>query len=213
MKSAACSHVGILLGLLLVGGCTLPIFGEQAPTQYFVLTSLPETEGARLAASSNDEIAVGVSPVDVPTYLDRPQIVTRSSSNEIVLSQYHVWASPLRGNFERVMAVNLGVLIPTRRAFVLPFRRAFPLDYEIRMTIDRFERLDDGSVVLEARWVTLVEPNERVVVVRDAQIRIPDVSNDYSAIVAAMSKAVADLSREVASDIQSAESARGKRRA
>jgi uncharacterized lipoprotein YmbA len=197
-------HIGNLLLIAVLAGCSA--FGEQPPTQFYVLTSLNErpTDAPAAPAAAANEIAVGIAPVDFPAYLDRREIIKRSSANELVVDRFNQWASPLRADFERVLAADLGVVLPTRRAVVLPFRRAFPLDFEIRMTVDRFERQADGVVALDARWVLIEQLGERVVTVREARIRQPSGGDSYAAIVEAMSRAIAELAREVARDIRTA---------
>ncbi|MCU0839459.1 MAG: PqiC family protein [Rhodospirillales bacterium] len=202
-----CATLRRLLLLLLVpvvAACT--ILGDQPPTNFFVLTSMSErpADAAAAVAPAGAEVAVGIAPVEFPAYLERREIIKRSSSNELVIDRFYQWASPLRADFERVLAADLGTLLPTRRAVVLPFRRAFPLDYEVRMTVDRFERQADGTVVLEARWVVIEQLGERTVTVRDARIRVPAVVDTYPAIVEAMSRAVGQLAAEVAHDIRAA---------
>ncbi len=196
----------LLLSLVLplVTACT--ILGDQPPTNFFVLTAIADRPAETTAMSSplGPEVAVGIAPVEFPAYLERREVIKRSSSNELVIDRFYQWASPLRADFERVLAADLGTLLPTRRAVVLPFRRAFPLDYEVRMTVDRFERHADGAVVLDARWVLIEQLGERTVTVRDARIRVPAVADTYPAIVEAMSRAVGQLAAEVANDIRTA---------
>jgi len=195
----------VMIAAGTLAACT--VFGEQPPTQFFVLTSIAERPGeaqAPAAAAAAQEIAVGIAPVDFPAYLERREIIKRSSSNELIVDRFHQWASPLRADFERVLAADVGTLLPTRRSVVLPFRRAFPLDYEVRMTVDRFERLADGTVALDARWLVIEQLGERTVMVRDARIRVPGVAEGYPAVVEAMSRAVAQLAAEIAGDIRAA---------
>ena len=47
---------------------------------------------------------IGVGPVTVPDYLDRPQIATRSSSSSLQFSEFDRWAEPLEKNLMRVLA-------------------------------------------------------------------------------------------------------------
>jgi uncharacterized lipoprotein YmbA len=182
------------------------IFGEQPPTQFFVLTSIADRAGeataAPAAAAAGPEVGVGIAPVEIPDYLQRREIITRSSGNALVVNRFYQWASPLNADFERVLAADLGTLLPTRRAVVLPFRRAFTLDYEVRMSVDRFERLPDGTVALDARWVIIGQQGEKALAIRDARIRIPDVADRYPDVVEAMSRAVAELAGDVADDIR-----------
>jgi hypothetical protein len=43
------------------------------------------------------------------------------------------------------------------------------------VTVDRFERLADGTVVLDARWVILQQPEAHVLASPSAQLRVPAV--------------------------------------
>ena len=44
------------------------------------------------------DLTVGVGPVTLPPYLDRPQLVTRAGSNRAVLADFDSWVEPLPGH-------------------------------------------------------------------------------------------------------------------
>lgn len=184
---------------LLLTACGIAALGTQPPTQTYVLSTL-EDQGATASQPERD-VTVGVSTSSFPPYLERKEIVTRSSDNQLVVHQFDKWGSQLQEDFTRSVAANLRVLIPTRHVITPPFVSAFPLDDEIRFSVDRFERLADGTVVLDARWVVVRQPDGRPLSSSQAQIRIPNVGESVADTVAAMSQAVIQLSRQAVIDI------------
>ena len=99
---------GFLFLVFLLGGCS-----STPPVAYYTLNTLPETQQEIPAAVMDDTIAIGVGPVDLPKFLDRPQIVTRKSQNQIEVSEFNRWAGSFPGDFARVLAKNISILLPT----------------------------------------------------------------------------------------------------
>ncbi len=191
-----------VLSIAALSACELSALGRQPPTEIYVLSTF-EDQGRTPAASSAIVPAnptIGVSTVGFPADLERKEIVTRATDNQLVVHQFHKWGSAPDEDFARTVAANLRVLVPTRRAVIPPFRSEMPLDYEVRITVERFERLADSTVVLDARWTLLKQPEGRALASPSAQIRIPNVGNDIPEVVAAMSQAVGQLSEQIVTD-------------
>src|SRR3954468_11900896 len=92
----------------LAGGCSL---GRQSPpTRLYVLTALAEADGSQGVAATSG-LALAVGPVGLPEYVDRPQIVTGDSGNELQQAFFEQWAEPLTSNLTRVLANNLSLLL------------------------------------------------------------------------------------------------------
>ena len=131
------------------------------------------------ARSASRDLTIGVSTVGFPPYLERKEIVTRATDSQLVVHRFDKWGSAPDEDFARTVAANLRVLLPTAVAVTPPFRPELPLDYEVRFTVERFERLADGTVVLDARWVVLKQPEGRALASPSAQIRIPTSPMPY----------------------------------
>jgi uncharacterized lipoprotein YmbA len=72
----------------------------------------------------------------------------------------------------------------------------------------RFDRTPDGHVVLVARWV-ISDPRRQVLDARDGTWSEAAGSTGTEAAVAAWSRAVGDLAREVAADVRRIDAAAG----
>jgi uncharacterized lipoprotein YmbA len=69
---------------LMLAGCA-----STAPTRYYNLNSLISSGTEMKAVSTDQNIAIGVGPIEIPDYLDRPHIVTRTGRNEIKYPAYY----------------------------------------------------------------------------------------------------------------------------
>jgi hypothetical protein len=143
-----------------------------------------------------------VGPIKFSEYLDRTEIVTRSSSNKITFSDFDVWAGSLAEDFSRVLAENLSVLLSTESVIVYPGPRPSSVDYQIAVDVIRFDGPLGGDVSLTARWAILQGKDKKLVSVRKSTIIEPSGARGYEAMVAADSRALEKLSREIAEAIR-----------
>jgi uncharacterized protein len=186
----------VICCLLLATGCSSP------PTRFYVLSAVSDSVAA-VTAQADRDVAVGVGPVELPEYLDRPQIVTRSGQNALNLAEFDNWAEPLKDNATQVLAENLAVLLPSRRIVTYPWKRATPVDMQLVAKITRFDHAEDGETVLSTRWRLLSGDGSKELLARESRYLERPAGGSYGATVAAMSRALAQFSRDVAGAIRS----------
>jgi uncharacterized lipoprotein YmbA len=190
---------GLLLLLPLAAGCaqTLP------PPNLHVLSSLPRdaASGPGSTAASRGPV-VGVEQANIPEYLDRPEIVVRTSANTLELTQGDRWGQRLQGDITRVLAENLRGLLPSDNVFVLPLRRREPVAVTVAVDITSFERDASGAVVLNAYWSVLDGQTEAERAGARARYSEPVEGEGVEATVAAMNRTLAALSRDIAAGIK-----------
>jgi uncharacterized lipoprotein YmbA len=184
--------------LLALGACV-----QTPPTRFYVLSALPEPA----AAPQGRGVAVGIGPVTLPQYLNRPQIVTRISSNQLAFAEFDQWGGDLNDNVTRALASNLSNLLTTDRVSLYPWKNEAPIDHQVTIEVLSFEQDVNGSSVLTAYW-SIVDPrNNRVKVMRRTSYRDTVVgggeARPYDAIVASMSRNLEALSRDIATGINS----------
>ncbi len=192
-----------LLATAALAGCSSP-----SPRLY-VLTPMP-SNGNSIGSRGNRR-SIGVQPVAMPEYLDRSEIVTYASVNELAANRDDRWAERLPSNVTRVLAENLSILLATDRAYVMPSRSGERPDYEVNVEFERFERSASRESVLDAQW-TIHDGATRKVLVRDQTrlaSRVPD--NGYTSLVAAMNDSLTLLSRDIARAIASLPQKGGRR--
>lgn len=188
-----------LLCLLTAGGVLGSGCSATPPTRLYILTSLPPP--AAPLALHTPGLAIGVGPVQLPRYTNRPGIVTADSGHELHSADFVQWAEPLQDNFVRVLAENLSVLLATDRVVLFPWKNPLPLDYQIIVEVTHFLGKTGGEVSLVALWSVIGKDGKGVLLSKKASFREVAAAQEYDALAAAMSRAVAALSRDIADTI------------
>lgn len=151
---------------------------------------------------------VGIGPVEVAPYLNRNQIVTRETSSRLGLSEQHQWAEPLKDGFARVLLVTLSVALDSNQVYVLPLRKRRQLDFEVPIEILRFDGELGREAILGARWSLVEGGKENILKTYVSVIRKPLNGTTYEDFVAAQSRAMAQLGREIAAAIEQYENSK-----
>jgi uncharacterized lipoprotein YmbA len=192
-----CSHSLRAIGataLLLAIGCT------TTPESEFYMLS-PVSQAPNIAFAGNADLSIGVGPVQIPDYLDRPQLVTQTSSNRLQVDEFHRWGGSLNSNLLRVVAQNLSALTGTDNVVVYPWEDPVDPKYLVQLSVLDFGGSLGGDVVLDVQW--LVSSNDRRKTLASGRSQITEVARgpDYVALVAAQSRALGKLSEEIGGEI------------
>ena len=175
--------------VLLAGGC----LGGTAPTRFYVLGPI---DGP--AVSGDRALTLGIGPVSLASYLDRPQIVTRPATDKIDLGEFDQWGEPLRDGLSRVLAEDLSRQLPSARIAIFPWRGLDAVRYQVLVDVTRFDGPAGGDTALEARWRILDGVTAKEVAAKTTRLSEPAGGAGYPLTVAAMSRALNALSRDIA---------------
>lgn len=188
--------LALVLFPLILGGC-----GAGKSSRFYTLIPATPAPGAsRIAGTSSagPPLNIGIMPVEIPDYLDRPQIVTRDAGSGLKVAEFDRWAGELQNDIARVLAETLSMQFPGQRVFILTGRRAVPADYRITLQVTRFDPSPGQSVWLKAQWAVLGKDGREVVVRGESDLTEPIAGQDYASTVAAMSRAVDQMGRQMA---------------
>ena len=182
----------ITVSILIISGCA-----RTPPPTYYQLE-----EPANIQLSGIERgVAVGVGPLNLPSYLDRPQIVTRATEHRLELSEFNRWAEPLKESILRVIAVNLSNKLESTRVFGLPRRDSgVPLEFKVEISIARFDGKLGGEVLLVARWI-LTDQDSQLISTKVSIIREQSSGAGYDELIQAQNKTLRTLSDEIAEAI------------
>jgi uncharacterized lipoprotein YmbA len=189
------SELVVVLVALVV--CFSACAGKSAPSKFYVLSSLPQS-----ALSAAEGTTIGVLPVAMPDYLDRPQIVTRPSENEIKIDEFSRWAEPLKESFTRALVQNLSSLLDTAKVIRTTGSTGFPMALQVGVEVVQFDGTLGGDIVLIVKWGIFGEGGKKLLIAKRSSFKEPTGAATYEALVAAESRAVAALSREVVEAIK-----------
>jgi hypothetical protein len=180
--------VGLMIVLLLAGGCASP------PARYYRLS--PANVPA--AAPSHGSVAVG--PVSIPALVDRPQIVVSAGPNEVRVDEFNRWASPLADDIARVVAENLFVMLGTPRVMLYSQGTADDAQFRVAIGVQRFDSAPGEAASLDAVW-SVQRRQDGASESGRTMVREPVAGEGYDALAAAHSRALERLSRDIANAI------------
>ena len=202
MKKYCTAPITIILGLifLISGSCALR---SSATTKFYMLSPL-----ARPVVETQDEKGqkcktIGVGPLHLPAYLDRPQIVTRVNPNEIKLAEFDNWAEPLKDSVNRVLVENLTRLLCTEAVVIFPWKKSSHIDYQIDIKIVWMDGKLGEKAILVSQWAVIDAFDKSVLLTKTSQYTESITDTGYSALVAAHSRLIAALSQDIANAIES----------
>lgn len=198
-----CKFITIAIALsvtVLVSGC-----GSSPEARLYLLE--PVAIGgapARPAAAT-----VLVKEIVLAEHLARREILSRDRRYEVSTAEFDRWAEPLQNNVTAVITENLSTLLASDDVITYPWTFGEPADFTINTQILYFGPDPGGDVVLTALW-RIDGLRGETVALRRTSYSQPRSTAEAVSTVAAMSRALGDLSEDIASEVRAASATRDK---
>ena len=202
--------IALLSSLLALNGC-LGGPGKTPPTKYYILNSSSIAENDAASVAILKDATVGVGPIKLSQVLDRPQIIMRTSKNEIRIADLERWAGPLHEIVANVMVDNLSALLPGAEILKFPWQVTIPITYQVTIDITGFDGMPGGDANLRARWGILGENGKKVLANKQSMLNEPIQENTIAEMVSAQSRLLLKFSHEIAVEIKQLEEKKAER--
>ena len=184
MRLAAC----LLACSFMASACSV----RSPAVDYWTLAALANAPATLDPAAP----AVAIGPVELPRYLDRPQVLVRLDPSRVEPVGQHRWADPLAEGFGRALAANLGRSLGSGRVSAYPVLPHYEVDYRVHVDVQRFDGRPGGTVVLSARYVILGGLDRQVLAVEQVETEIA-AGEAFASFIGAHSAAVAELATHI----------------
>jgi uncharacterized lipoprotein YmbA len=183
------AFVAMLFALLAVAGCT------TTQPRYYLMSPVTPAE----TAPATQRLTLGVGPVQLADYLQRANLVTRTSSSRIHVATHDKWGATLDTHVSEILAEDLRLRLGLSGVQVYPWQPGVRIDIQVTAEITRFI-LDGDTVYLDARWLARGPGLDGVM---EGSSRIAETSGpDYDEIVDAMSRATGRLADDIATALR-----------
>jgi hypothetical protein len=189
---------GMTIMTLLLAGC-----GTSPPAKFYTLTPVVAQRPPEKVVETDKYTPVGIGPIEIPDYLDRPEIVTRAEQNQLILSEFNLWGGTLKADINRVLLENISSFLAGDEIPIITWKATMTEAHRVTVVIARFDGSPNGSITLKARWSLLDKEGKAFEYFRETNITIPVKGVSYSSVVTAMSEALGELSKEIAAGIKS----------
>ncbi len=169
--------------------------GSSPKSSFYTLSAIePANQG-----TSNGSYSIAIGSVAVPDVIDRPQFVTRTGANELTINEFARWGEPLRAEIPRVVAANLARDLDGAFVSIYPQSAGGIADFRLQLDIRRFDSLLGEAATVEVVWT--LRPAKGAAVSGRSVAREATAGAGYDALVAAHSRALASVSRDIAAAV------------
>ena len=191
MRFAAIKTGAALVTLLMVTGC-----GHSPPVRYVTLSAEPAV--APQAATRLQPVQL--TAVHIPAELDRPELVTQTSANQLAIHENDRWGAPLGQMMRRTLAQDLLTRLPPG-SFVWPDAPAPPDTRKLVVTVLDAEAGASGTLALQASWTLLSGPSSHTVLTQQVSLTSDMAGGDATAQAAALSHLLGQLADRISASI------------
>lgn len=190
-----------LAALLVVSAISTGCLGGKSPdVQYYTFETLAQPPTTQ-PVGPHGEFAIAVGPLQLPSYLEQQQIVTRTDRVRLHYDDFHRWAGRLDTAALHTIGQNLGVLLASQRIVTYPRQAPFPVDFRLDIAFDRFDADQPGDAVLRARFSLQPGSGGDAVTVQIVELREPVKPGDFVDLARAHSALLSQLSTRIAAEI------------
>jgi len=182
---------------LALAGC----LGSSRPSRFYTLAPLQIRNGQ---GGTPPDATLAIGPVEIPESIDRPQIVTRTGANELVVAEFDRWGGALDSEISGALVATVRDRLASQQIAVAPWRSAILSgvgpSYRAAVSVSRFDGIPGQSVVLQGRWELIGQSGESLGV-REATVTEKIDGAGYDALVAAMQKVLVRFGQQMADSV------------
>ena len=182
---------------LALAGC----LGSSRPSRFYTLAPLQIRNGQ---GGTPPDATLAIGPVEIPESIDRPQIVTRTGANELVVAEFDRWGGSLDTEISGALVATVRDRLASQQIAVAPWRSAILSSvgpsYRAAVSVSRFDGIPGQSVVLQGRWELIGQSGESLGV-REATVTEKIDGAGYDALVAAMQKVLVRFGQQMADSV------------
>lgn len=179
-------------------GC-VSVANSPSPKLYMPHSAAKDQIAEKFSFSSG--VFIGVGPVNIPEYLNRPQIVTRGKDGLMNIAQFDRWAEYLDASMLRMIDEDLELMLPEAHILKFTWNILSPIKYQVGIDVIRMESDLDNNLSLLVHWNIFDLEHKKAVFSKSMELIQPISPHDYSGLCEALSKACLELSMEIAKEL------------
>jgi uncharacterized lipoprotein YmbA len=196
VKCKSVFSFGIVVLTLLFSGCAR----ESKPVQFYMLNADSGVTSATRPPASANEPLIGLGPIRIPEYLNRPQMIVAITENQYRLSENHRWAERLDQNISLALFKALPRQLGTDRIVRYPWPQQQSIDYQVGIDILEFNVGANGQSRLIAQW--FIKRKDKPAVDKRSVYQFPASTTDHEVMVKAQSQCLTKLGQEIAETLR-----------
>ena len=182
-----CLMLVLVLSACMRGNNSVQFYRLNAGAAMLDVIQIPET---------TSQVVIGLGPIRIPDYLNRPQMVMAISDSKYQLSEEHRWVERLDQNISLVLTKFLPSQLGSNRIIRYPWAQRQVVDYQVSIDIIEFHIDALGQSRLTAQW--LIKRKDQADLSRRFDYQVPASITDYEVMVNAQSACLTKLGQDIA---------------
>jgi len=173
---------------------------DSKPVQFYMLNADTGIVGTARPTASTQGTVIGLGPIRIPEYLNRPQMIVAVSDNQYRLFEDHRWAERLDQNISLALFKALPRQLGTDRIVRFPWSQRQVIDYQVGIDILEFNVNASGQSRLIAQW--FVKRKELPAIDKRSVYQFPASTTDQAVMVKAQSQCLTKLGQEISATLR-----------
>jgi uncharacterized lipoprotein YmbA len=192
-----CLRLGAVCFALLICGClSLPNSPSSPTPRFFMLSAMNETQVSKKIMTSG--VIIGVGPVKIPEYLNRPQMVTRDKEGILKFDEFDRWGESLDIGLARLIREDLTVMLPGEKLTLYPWNPSIAVKYQVVAEVVQLDSELDRDMHFVVQWMIIDVQNSKTIIIKRSEFRTAIIPQNYAGIAKTLSTACASLSAQIA---------------
>ncbi|VUD53798.1 hypothetical protein TDB9533_01907 [Thalassocella blandensis] len=137
-------------------------------------------------SSGSTALSLGVGPVVLPDFIDKPAIVGLTHTAKVKVYGYHAWAGDLSETIARVVGENISNHLQLNSVWAFPWDNRVRPDYQLRIEFENLSGVRGENVDLLLKWTLLNKKADTVLVSGKERLSQATSGNNVDAYVTTM---------------------------
>jgi uncharacterized lipoprotein YmbA len=190
--------VVFVISVLLLNGC-VSVSNSPNPRLYSLYVPAAANPERKINLSGN--VIVGIGPVRIPEYINRPQIMISNKDKTIAYDEFNRWAESLDFAIERLINEDLAFITSGASFQMFPWDFAVAVKYQVIVDVIQLENNSNQDLSFVAQWSIVDLEKKHAVFTKRSELRQDITPHNYLGLSEAISVAVMSLSTEVAREL------------
>ena len=186
--------------VLFLNGC---VSVPNSPNPKFYTLYTPDKEKSSQEFNVLDNTIIGVGPVRIPEYLNRPQIMVSNKDRTIVFDEFNRWAESLDFALARLINKDLTLMLKDAAFQMFPWDMAVAVKYQVIADVVQLENNLNRDLVFVTQWSIINLEKKRAVFTKRSEFNQSISPHNYYGLTEALSEVVMSLSAEIAQELAS----------
>jgi len=143
-------------------------------------------------------IIIGIGPVKIPEYQDRPQIVTITQDHMLQFAQFDRWGESLDLGLANLIREDMTLMLPAAKLTLYPWNPSVAVKYQVAIEVVQLDSQFNKGLFLAVQWMIIDVQTSKTMIIKRSEFHRSINPPNYSGLAQTLSTACASLSSQIA---------------